>query len=145
MIVQGTSAMAGVAALLPELQASHLNVKIVYAASPELFALQPAEYREQVLNPADRVNSMVVTTQAKSLMGEWIFDQMNAPYALSADWDNRWRTGGTLDEVLEEAHLSPAWILHGIHRFVQDKDERLKRLRAAVDAARGSSHGLRVC
>jgi len=136
VIVEGTSAMAGVAALLPELQAAHLNVKIVYASSPELFALQPAQYREQVLSPADRVDSMVITTQARSLMRGWIFNELNAGYALSADWDNRWRTGGTIDEVLEEAHLSPAWILHGIRRFVQDKDERLNRLRAAVDAAR---------
>jgi hypothetical protein len=53
----------------------------------------------------------------------------------SADWDNRWRTGGALEEVLEEAHLSPEWILRGIHRFVHDRPHRLARLQQQLDEA----------
>lgn len=51
-------------------------------------------------------------------------------------WDNRWRTGGTLEEVIEEARLSPNWILQGIVRFVRDRDARLGRLQAELDAAK---------
>ena len=41
LIVQGTSAMASVVQVLPELDQLKLNVKIVCATSPELFARQP--------------------------------------------------------------------------------------------------------
>ena len=45
------------------------------------------------------------------------------------DWDNRWRTGDTLSEVIEEAHLSPEWVLAGIERFVRDREKRLADFR----------------
>jgi len=135
VIVQGTSAVNNVLQILPELERRGLNVKIVVAISPELFALQPEEYRHAVLSPADRLDSMGITTQARRLLGDWLFTKTAAEYTLSADWDNRWRTGGTVDEVLEEAHLSPPWLLAGIERFVRDRDKRLGALRAAVDEA----------
>jgi transketolase len=137
VIVQGTSAMVGIIKNLQELDKRNLNVKIVCAASLQLFALQPEEYRNRVLSPGDRANSMVITTQARCLMHDWLFNKIAEEYALSSDWDNRWRTGGTLAEVLEEAHLSPRWILDGIERFVRDRDTRLARLQAELDAARG--------
>ncbi len=136
IIAQGTSAMAGLVKLLPELDARNLNVKLVCATSPQLFKMQPDEYRNQVLSPGDRANSTVITTQARWLMHDWLFNKTAEEYALSADWDNRWRTGGTVAEVLEEAHLSPRWILEGIERFVRDRDARLGRLQAEIDAAR---------
>jgi hypothetical protein len=34
-----------------------------------------------------------------------------------------------VDEVVEEAHLSPKWILEGIRRFAKDRDQRLARAR----------------
>jgi len=135
VIVQGTSAVNNVLQILPELERRGLNVKIVAAISPELFALQTAEYRHAVLSPADRVDSMGITTQARRLLGDWLFTKTAAEYTLSADWDNRWRTGGTVDEVLEEAHLSPPWLLAGIERFVRDREQRLGALRAAIDEA----------
>jgi len=136
VIVQGTSAMVGIIKLLPEFEQRNLNIKVICAASPQLFALQSEEYRNKVLSPGDRANSMVITTQARWLMHDWLFNKTAEEYALSADWDNRWRTGGTLAEVLEEAHLSPRWILEGIERFVRDRDARLARLQAEIDAAR---------
>ncbi len=128
LIVQGTSAMANMVRLLPELDHLGLNVKVVCATSPQLFALQPAEYRQQVISPADRADLTVITTQARALMSEWLFNKEAEEYALSSDWDNRWRTGGALEEVLDEAHLSPEWILKGIQRFVQERSQRLERL-----------------
>jgi transketolase len=68
-------------------------------------------------------------------MHDWLFNKVAEEYALSSDWDNRWRTGGSVDEVLDEAHLTPKWILAGIERFVADRQKRLARLRAELDAA----------
>ena len=41
-----------------------------------------------------------------------------------------------LDELIDEAHLSPRWVLEGIERFVRDRDRRLARLQAQIDQAR---------
>ena len=60
-------------------------------------------------------------------MHDWLCNKVSEEYALSADWDDRWRTGGRLDEVIEEAHLSPGWVLDGIKRFVADRELRLQR------------------
>ena len=120
---------------MPKLDELGLNVKIVCAASYELFAMQPESYREQVIGPADRVNSTVICTQARLTMRQWILNKMAEEYAMTADWDNRWRTGGTVDEVIEEAHLSPKWLLAGIQRFVADKEQRMDAIRRDVDAA----------
>ena len=114
---------------------ARLNVKIISATSPQLFALQPEAYRRSVLAPADYADSTVITTQARWLMHDWLFNKVAEAYALSADWDNRWRTGGTMPEVLDEAHLSPAWIVKGIERFVSERPPRLACLRAELDAA----------
>jgi hypothetical protein len=37
--------------------------------------------------------------------------------------------------VIEEAHLSPKWLLAGIRRFVADKEQRMDAIRREVDAA----------
>ncbi len=134
LIVQGTSAMANMVKILPELTARQLNVKIICAASAELFARQPAAYRDQVLSAGDRANSTVITTQGRVAMREWVGNDLALEYALSADWDDRWRTGGTVEEVLDEAHLSPAWLLAGIEHFVADRPARAARLAAALAA-----------
>ena len=134
VFIQGTSAMTSIIKIMPELQSRNLNVKIVYISSTQLFNLQPASYREQVLTPADRANSTVITTQARWLMHDWLFNRIADEYALSSDWDDRWRTGGDIAEVIEEAHLSPDWVLKGIERFVQDKADRIQRLQTQIDA-----------
>jgi transketolase len=108
----------------------------VAAISPQLFAMQSPEYRDKILPVRDQVDSTVITTQARWLMHDWLFNKVAEEYALSSDWDNRWRTGGTLDEVIAEAHLSPDWVLQEIERFVRDREERLKRLQAGLEAAR---------
>jgi transketolase len=130
VIVQGTSAMAAVVRILADLAA--LNVKVVCATSPQLFALQPESYRLQVLSEAERLDSTVITTQARWLMHDWLYTRIGEEYALSSDWDDRWRTGGTLDEVLEEAHLSTEYILQGVKRFVDSRPERLARLQGQL-------------
>jgi transketolase len=136
LIVQGTSAMVSVCRLLPELETRRLNVKIVYAASPELYARQPASYREHLLPAGDRADSTVITTQSRASMGDWMFNEIAQEYALSSDRDDRWRTGGTVDEVIDEAGLSPQRMIEGIARFAADREHRLARLERAVAEAR---------
>lgn len=118
--VQGTSAMANIIKLLPTIN-DGLNIKIVYVTSTELFANQPKTYQQKIVTEFDRANSTIITTQARSQMRSWLFDDRNSAYAISSDWDNRWRTGGTLEEVIAEAHLSPDWILKGIKRFMTSR------------------------
>jgi transketolase len=86
---------------------------------------------------ADRVDSMVITNGAYKLMRDWADDPIVHEYSLSSDWDDRWRTGGSIEEVMEEAHLDSGHILEAIERFVRERPDRLRRLRerlAAVEA-----------
>jgi transketolase len=133
VIVQGTSTTAAILRLLPELDRRGLNVKIVAAISPELFAAQTVEYRAGVLSEVDRWDAMAVTNRAVRLIRDWIATEVAEGYSLSSDWDHRWRTGGTVDEVLEEAHLTPDWILGGIERFVGERRARLERLKGLLE------------
>ncbi len=96
-----------------------------------LFHLQPEDYRNRIVTAADRMDSTVITTRARELMNDWIFNHVAADYALSSDWDDRWRTSGTLDE----ARLSPDWLLEGIERFVSSRELRLERLKEELDSA----------
>jgi transketolase len=118
-IVQGTSAMVSMVRLLPEIERKKLNIKIVYASSCQLFKCQSGDYQEQVLDTFDQQHSTVISTQARVTMNDWLFTRLSKEYAMTADWDNRWRTGGTLEEVIEEAHLSSDHLLAGIEKFVQ--------------------------
>jgi transketolase len=132
VVVQGTSSTANLVKVLPELDRLGLNVKIVAAISPQLFWLQPKEYQESVLSLRDRLDSMAVTNRARRLMSDWLGGPISEEYTISSDFDDRWRTGGTLDEVIEEAHLDPKHILEGIERFVRDREKRLARLSASL-------------
>lgn len=136
VIVQGTSTTAGIVDILPKLDEAKLNVKIVAALSRELFDLQPESYRNKTLSAADEIDAMVITSEALRLMRDWTDNNASTEYSMSADWDNRWRTGGTIPEVLEEAHLSPSWLFKGIERFARERDQRLARVQSTLDAAR---------
>ena len=86
----------------------------------------------EVLSEEERLDSTVITTQARWLMHDWLYTKVGEEYAISADWDDRWRTGGTLEEILDEAHLTPEHILNGIRRFVEARPLRLARLSAGL-------------
>ena len=135
VFVQGTSTTANVVKILPKLAERGLNVKIVAAISPQLFALQDATYRESVASDADKIDAMVISNRARRVMSDWIAHPIVAEYSLTSDWDDRWRTGGSVDEVVAEAHLDPEHLLAGIERFCLERAERLRRLRGAIEAA----------
>jgi transketolase len=125
VVVQGTSTTNNIVKILPELDEGGLNVKIVAAISPQLFALQDQKYRDRVLSRTDRFDAMAVTNRSRRLISDWVDPSTARDYTLSSDWDDRWRTGGSVDDVLEEAHLSPPHILEGIRRFAMDRKKRI--------------------
>jgi transketolase len=130
--VQGTMSTANTVKVLPELDRRGLNVRIVAAVSPQLFRMQDVAYRDEICSDADRWDGMAITNRAFKLMRDWVDGPIAEEYSLSSDWDDRWRTGGTVDEVIDEAHLGPEHIVAGIERYVRDRDARLARLRELV-------------
>ena len=134
VFVRGTVTTANLVSILPELDARGLNVKIVAALSPQLFARQDAAYREATASAADRWDAMAITNGAFKLMADWVAGPDARAYSLSADWDDRWRTGGSVDEVADEAHISAGHILAAIERFATERDARRASLRTIAEA-----------
>jgi transketolase len=127
--VQGTATTSNLVKLLPEIDGLDLNVRIVACISPQLFRLQDASYRDQVCSEADRLDGMAITNRAYKLMHDWVTGPIGETYSLSSDWDRRWRTGGTVEEVIDEAHLGPQHIMDAIARYAKERPERHARLR----------------
>ena len=135
VFIQGTATTVNLVAILPKLDEAGVNVRVVAVISPQLFALQDEAYRESIASTAARWDAMCITNRSLRTMREWIANPVVAEYSLASDWDNRWRTGGSVEEVVDEAHLGPGHILDGIKRFATERGARLAKLRAAVDAA----------
>lgn len=132
--VRGTVTTANVVKLLPEIARRGLNVRIVAALSPQLFNRQDAAYRASIRTPADRWDGMAITNGALKLMREWVDGPIAEEYSLSSDFDDRWRTGGSVDEVMREAHLDQEHIIEAIERYANDREARHSRLREILDA-----------
>jgi transketolase len=133
LFVQGTVTTANVVGLLPRLEEAKLNVKLVAAVSWELFRLQPESYRRKIVTEADWLDSTVITNGSRRNMHDWISSKQAEEYAMSSDWDNRWRSGGSVAELAEEARLSPRALLAGIERFAREREQRLAGLRRLLD------------
>jgi transketolase len=136
VVIRGTMPVNNLVQVLGELDRGHLNVKVVAAISRELFELQDEAYRHTVLEPCDAVDAMVVTNGGFALMNHWASGPLVREYSLSSDWDDRWRTGGTVDEVIDEAHLGSEHILAAIERFVRERDARLRTWEQLAEGAR---------
>lgn len=124
IIVRGTMPTSHLVSLLPDIAERGYNVKIVAAVSLALFERQSASYRAGILSDADKEHSMVITNGALRWMTDWSPDSVSARYSLSPERDGRWRTGGSVDEVMDEAGLSRDQILTGIKCFVLDERAR---------------------
>lgn len=135
LLVQGTSCTEQVVKLLEEgaFERERLNVKIVACPSYDLFRLQPAEYRDRLLPRHEWMDSTVIANCARRAMRDWFPHKMAEEYAMTPDWDDRWRTGGSVDEVIDEARINAKWILEGVRRFVTDRPKRLQALRESVE------------
>ena len=127
--VQGTVTTANVVKALPELDKRGINVRIVACISPQLFRRQDAAYQESIRSDTDKWSGMAITNRAFKLMTDFVEGPIAKEYSLSSDWDDRWRTGGTVDEVMDEAHLGPGHILDAIERYATEREQRHARLR----------------
>jgi transketolase len=136
VLIRGTMPVNNLVQVLGELDRAGLNVKVVAAISRELFDLQDETYRSSVLEPWDTLDSMVVTNGGFALMNKWAGGPLVREYSLSSDWDDRWRTGGSVEEVIDEAHLGSEQVLAAIERFVRQRDERLRTWERLAEAAR---------
>jgi len=132
IIVQGTSSTLSVVNIIDELKKANLNVRIVAAPSYELFRRESEEYKNKVFPWKQFNDAMIITNESIKLMYHWIANPVVKEYSLSSDWDNRWRTGGTLDEVIEEAHLDEKHVFDGIERFVKDREKRISKLKDII-------------
>ena len=124
VIVRGTSTINELCKILPELNSEGPNIKIVAALSSALFHMQTTDYQESVMQKQDWFNSMIITNTSLNNMGNWIKNPLVKDYSLSPDWDNQWRFGGNLEEVIDESHLSSEWQKKAIYRFCNDKKKR---------------------
>jgi transketolase len=137
VVVRGTVATANLVSVLPAIDAAGLNVKIVAAISPQLFARQSERYRAAVLSGPDRWDTMIISNGALRWMADWHTGPLTAEYSLTPDWDGRWRTGGTVAEVMDEARLSAGHIFAAVERFARDRPTRMRRLRDSLAEAGG--------
>ena len=129
ILIQGTSTTDSIYTLLPRfLEGKGPNVKLVQTVSWELFQMQEEGYRTWVLSREDWLDSTVITNGCRRAMHDWLAHKTAARYAMSSDWDDRWRTGGSVDELKLEAHIDPESIWEGITRFAADRKARLKAL-----------------
>ena len=134
IFVQGTSATNNLIKILPELDELKLNVKLVAAVSYELFKLQPASYRKSIVSDGEWLDSTFITNASRKNMRDWSAHKIAEEYAMSSDWDDKWRTGGSVDELCEEAHISPSWLLKGIQKFAAERNNRIDRIKSMFDS-----------
>ncbi len=132
VIIRGTSSINSLIKILPQIKSDGPNVKIIAAISWELFRLQPLEYQQRIISDMEWPDSMVITNGAISLMKNWISNRVVQDYSLSPDFDNRWRTGGSVDEIIAESKLDSQSLLEGIKRFANERNDRLNRLHQSI-------------
>jgi len=136
-MVQGTMSTYNLIKALPAIDEAGVNVKIVAIPSPQLFAMQSDEYQNTVLTPGDRMNSTFVTNRSRRVMKDWNFNALADRYAMSSDWDDMWRPGGSVDEVCESAGIDPESLAKGVVAFAEDYGKRMEELGAMMEEARG--------
>ncbi len=137
IMVQGTMSTANLIDALPAIDEAGVNVKIVAVPSPQLFALQAEEYQLEVLSPGDRLNSTYVTNRARRSMYDWTFNPLAERYAMSSDWDDEWRPGGSTEDVCENAGIDAESIARGVIVFAEDWHLRMKELESMLGQAKG--------
>ena len=136
VIVRGTSSTNSVVQILDQLEKENINVKVVSAISWELFKNQTKEYREKIISDQEWADSMIITNSALRLMHNWTVNKVVEIYSMSPDHDNRWRTGGSLDEIIEESKLDRKSILDGIRKFANERSNRLELIKKYLPVSR---------
>jgi len=132
VIIRGTSCTNSLIKILPRFDAKNHNIKIVAAISWELFQRQPVDYRSSIISDQEWMDTMVITNGALRLMHKWVANRVVVKYSMSPDFDNRWRTGGSLEEIVAESKLDPTSIWEGINRFAKEREQRLNSVRDSI-------------
>ncbi len=135
VIVRGTSCTANIVKLLPWFADGGPNVKIVAAVSSALFRRAGRAWQQRVLPTREWADAMVVTNTARWNVQNWIPHAVAADYTLSPDFDDRWRTGGSVEQIVAESRLDPESLKAGITRFVDERELRHERMRELLGAA----------
>ena len=78
---------------------------------------------------------MVVTNSGLRLMHKWIGGKIVEEYSMSPDHDNRWRTGGSVDEIVAESKIDSISVLKGIKKFVSERELRLSEINKTIPKA----------
>jgi len=129
VIVRGTSSTNSVVQILDKVKKENINVKIVYAVSWQLFKNQTKEYQEKIIHDKEWADSMIITNGALRLMHNWIANKVVESYSMSPDHDNKWRTGGSVDEIVAESKLDQTSIMEGIKKFAKQRSDRLELIK----------------
>jgi transketolase len=132
VIAQGSSSTVNLVKVLPKLEGSGVNVKVIAAISEELFDCQPQAYRDSVLPPEARYDLMVVSTGTRRVWPLRNLGPLTDEYSLTSDFDNSWRTGGLEAEVIAEAHLDADSVFAGVERFANERERRMADQRRMV-------------
>ena len=113
-----------------------INVKMVTAVSWKLFKNQSKQYREAILNDQEWADSMIITNSALRLMHNWTANKVVENYSMSPDYDNRWRTGGSVDEIIAESKLDGKSVIDGIRKFADERSNRLELIKKYIPISR---------
>ena len=132
VIVRGTSSTDSTLKIIESLNDNGPNVKIVAAISWMLFQMQSKKYRESIIKEHEWSNSMIITNTSIKLMKNWIANNIVEEYSLSPDHDNKWRTGGSVDQIIKESKLDPKSVYNGIKKFAQEKSKRVELLKNSI-------------
>ena len=130
--IRGTSPINSLIQILPKLKKSGPNIKIVAAISMDLFKMQTREYQQSIISASEWNDSMIITNTSIKLMEKWIVNRFVLAYSMAPDYDNRWRSGGTLDQIIIESKLDPSSIWVGINRFSNERSKRLESLKKEI-------------
>ena len=136
VIVRGTSSTNSVVQILDQLKKESINVKIVSAVSWQLFKNQSKQYREAILNDQEWADSMIITNSALRLMHNWTANKVVESYSMSPDYDNRWRPGGSGDEIIAESKLDGKSVIDGIRKFADERSNRLELIKKYIPISR---------
>ena len=128
IIVRGTSSTDSIIKLLKKIRSKGPNVKIIAAISWELFKRQTQEYRESVISSKEWHDAMIITNSSIKLMTNWISNPTVKKYSVSPDFDNKWRTGGSVEQIIAESQLDSNSLLKSINTFAADRKQRLESI-----------------
>ncbi|MEE3132600.1 MAG: hypothetical protein VX298_03445 [Pseudomonadota bacterium] len=134
VLTQGASSTNNLLKVLPSLEASNVNVKVIACISEELFQTQPQSYRDAVLPPGAKQDLMIISTGTQRILPITGLGHLTEEYSLFSDWDNQWLSGGTEEDVIAEAHLDEACISAAITKFAEEREQRLERQRQELAA-----------